>query len=896
MLRRRKSRPTHSRKRVITRTSNPVPCEQLESRIVMTVGVHHQVLTEWSTGYQAEIRLVNNTDEVFQDWKLEFDYSHEITSLWNARVASNDNGHYTLLHPSWGTDLQPGQTVTIGYLGARNGPLSDPQNYRLNGRPIDGDPGPELPQFVVEDVQKTEGDSGQTTVYIPVKLDRPAVSRVEGELISRNGTAVAGSDYDAISTSFQIEVGESEGLIPLVIHGDTEFEDDETIIVDVQNLVGAVETDLTADITIINDDEKPDDDHNNCADVEFRVVSDWGSGFTGELLVTNRGQSDWNEWIIEFDFSHQLTSIWNAELNEQLGQKYTIQNASWNGTVRPGATVSFGFTATPGTDNGPIQEPRDYRVNGHSCSGPRDPQLTVDDIQVLEGDSGITTAEFTVSLDGAAEELVTVDFSTADRSAIAGTDYVATSGQLEFAPGDLTRTIEVDIIGDDVNEVHESFVLLLSGAMGAVIEDGEGMATIRDDDDTPPPPPGENAWPDRFFAPYIDFTGWPPFDFVEAAEITGVSYYNLGFVVADPVTSEPSWGGYYDVDSAYRLDEIEQLRGMGGDVMVSFGGAANTELAVAITDPNQLTDAYQSVIDTYSLTTIDFDIEGAWVADRPSIDRRSTAISMLQQEADLDDRALEVFYTLPVLPEGLTADGVYVLQSALDAGVEINGVNIMAMDYGRPGTDMGQAAIQAATSLHEQLDALYTDAGTPLSDAQLWKLIGVTPMIGVNDTGERFYTEDAWELLEFAEQQDLRMLSHWSIQRDNQGTLDQLSIKFSGVPQAPFEFSMILNNFTNSGGSSGSVASTSAFLTASDSGSSDSEANDGLSRDSNALLSYSADISADALPFNDDQSDDSRGDWQIVSVDSVADEPSESEDYKSIDRTFADADLMLTAL
>ena len=50
-----------------------------------------------------------------------------------------------------------------------------------------------------------------------------------------------------------------------------------------------------------------------------------------------------------------------------------------------------------------------------------------------------------------------------------------------------------------------------------------------------------------------------------------MDYFNLGFVVADPVTSEPSWGGYYTTESAYRLDEIEALRDMGGDVIVSFG-------------------------------------------------------------------------------------------------------------------------------------------------------------------------------------------------------------------------------------------------------------------------------------------------------------------------------------
>ena len=63
-----------------------------------------------------------------------------------------------------------------------------------------------------------------------------------------------------------------------------------------------------------------------------------------------------------------------------------------------------------------------------------------------------------------------------------------------------------------------------------------------------------------------------------------VKYFTLAFIVADPSTSEPSWGGYYDFASGYRMDEIEALRDLGGDVMISFGGAAGTELAVAIAD------------------------------------------------------------------------------------------------------------------------------------------------------------------------------------------------------------------------------------------------------------------------------------------------------------------------
>lgn len=306
-----------------------------------------------------------------------------------------------------------------------------------------------------------------------------------------------------------------------------------------------------------------------------------------------------------------------------------------------------------------------------------------------------------------------------------------------------------------------------------------------------------SAWPQRVFSPYVDATNWPPFDLVQTAQNQGIAFFNLAFIVADG-SHQPSWGGYYSVASGYRLDEIQTLRQLGGDVMVSFGGAAGTELAVAITDVNALTSAYQSVIDTYRLTHVDFDIEGAWVADRASIDRRSQALRNLEDRAAADGRVLSVWFTLPVLPSGLTADGLYVIQSALEHGVMIGGVNIMAMDYGdstapSPDGQMGEYAIQAAQSLFGQLKSHYAAAGQSKSDADLWHLIGVTPMIGQNDVNsERFYQEDAQELLTFGQQQNLGMISMWSANRDNGSVpVGQLSGNGSGITQTSFEFSHI---------------------------------------------------------------------------------------------------------
>jgi hypothetical protein len=304
----------------------------------------------------------------------------------------------------------------------------------------------------------------------------------------------------------------------------------------------------------------------------------------------------------------------------------------------------------------------------------------------------------------------------------------------------------------------------------------------------------------------VDMGLYPTYDLVSAAKNHNVKYFNLAFITADP-TNLPAWGGYqaYDVNNSEFDQQVRQqinsVRALGGDVAVSFGGASGQELAQVVTNVTTLANDYQTVISAYNLTRIDFDIEGAAVADKASIDRRSKAIAIVEQNAAAAGRSLQVWFTLPVLPTGLTADGVYVLQSALANGVKIGGVNIMAMDYGdgaapNPKGQMGAYAVQAANSLFSQLRSLY---GSSPTDAQLWKLEGITPMIGMNDlTDEIFDQAAAQQVLAVAQQKGIGEIAMWDLNRDQQnaaGALSYVDLKSSSILQQPFEFSTIFNAF-----------------------------------------------------------------------------------------------------
>ena len=111
---------------------------------------------------------------------------------------------------------------------------------------------------------------------------------------------------------------------------------------------------------------------------------------------------------------------------------------------------------------------------------PSIPALSIDDVDVSES-SAIAT--FTVNLSEPSDAAITVDYTTVDGTAQDGSDYVATTGQLTFSPGDTAASIDVDLIGDSTFEGNETFTVELSNiSAGAVISDGVAMGTIIEDD------------------------------------------------------------------------------------------------------------------------------------------------------------------------------------------------------------------------------------------------------------------------------------------------------------------------------------------------------------------------------------------------------------------------------
>ncbi|MFD8751542.1 cellulose binding domain-containing protein [Kitasatospora sp. NPDC059577] len=474
----------------------------------------------------------------------------------------------------------------------------------------------------------------------------------------------------------------------------------------------------------------------------YSRTSAWDTGYTGQYLVTNPDSSPIEDWTLSFDLpaGAKIDSLWNATFTAD-GRHVTVKPEAWSKRLEPGRSVVVGFVAQGA---GAAQaEPEKCLINNTSCKAGDGPAPTP---------SGRPTATATPAPPTASPT------PTASATATAKPSPTATTKPTTPAPTP-TPTVTPTATGGPV------------------------------------PPVGAGAG----FAPYVDTSLYPPYDLAATAKASGVKNFNLAFVVSGG-GCVPKWGGVSDLSADAVAAQIGALRAIGGDVRISFGGANGSELALACGSTADLTAAYQKVVDAYGATKLDFDVEGGAIADAAANTRRAQAVAQLQKNAAAKGKALDVSFTLPALPSGLTQEGVDLVAGAKAGGVAIGAVNIMAMDFGdgvapNPQGQMGKYAIAAATATQAQVKSVLG-----LDDAAAWRKVAVTPMIGVNDVATEVFTvADAKQLAEFAKTKHLAWLAMWSGTRDKAcegGAKAYADATCSSIVQQPLDFTRALGAYT----------------------------------------------------------------------------------------------------
>ncbi len=352
-----------------------------------------------------------------------------------------------------GDTLTEGDEVfPVNLTNPTNGTIADNQAV---GTISDDD---QLPEMTISDATATEGDSGTTSVSFLVTLSASSSKTVSVTYATGDNTASQPADYQLTTGTLTFVPGDMAEQVRVNIVGDTMDEDDETFLVDLSGPVNATLADDQALGTITDDDPPPE------ITISDTTATEGDSGTTSVSFLVTLSAS-----------SSKTVSVTYATGYNTASQPADYQQTTGTLTFVPGdraeqVRVNIAGDTIDEDDEtflvdlaDPVNATlADDQALGTIIDDDPPPGIRIADLTVAEGSSGTTTASFTVTLNSASGKTVTVDYAAADDTATQPADYLSASGTLTFLPGDVSENINVDIVGDIIDENDETFVVNLS--------------------------------------------------------------------------------------------------------------------------------------------------------------------------------------------------------------------------------------------------------------------------------------------------------------------------------------------------------------------------------------------------------------------------------------------------
>lgn len=357
-------------------------------------------------------------------------------------------------------------------MSATNASIAD---NRATGTITDDDASPTMS---IKDLVLYEGNSGQATATFTVSLSAASGYAVSVNYDTADNTALAGVDYAATSGTLILAAGTTSKTFTVAFYGDVLDEANETFFVNLSNGINASLVDNQALATIMDNDAAPSLKINDVAVIEgdagvadatFTVTLSTASG---QAVSVNFATAN-NTALAGSDYEAQYGTLIFAP-----GEKSKTVAIAVTGDMLDELNESY-FVKLSAATNASIA---DSSGLGTITDNDTAPTLSINDVTILEGHSGLTTVTFTVTLSAISGQTVTVKYTTANNSAVASGDYTSTYGTLTFAAGVISKTITVSIKGDVLNELDEFFFVNLSSPINATIADSQGLGTISDDD------------------------------------------------------------------------------------------------------------------------------------------------------------------------------------------------------------------------------------------------------------------------------------------------------------------------------------------------------------------------------------------------------------------------------
>ncbi len=406
--------------------------------------------------------------------------------------AANEASKQVTVNVAADTFAEPDETFTVDLSNATGAPIVDAQGVGT----VQNDDAVAPVLAITGPSPVTETNASQSSpATFTVTLTPAAQQPVSVTYTTVNGTASAGEDYTATGGVLTFAAGETSKPIDVTVLGADQDENDETFRVNLSNPDNATASPSTATATIVDNDAPPTVTINSPTAIEGAQATTTPLTFT----VTLSGVSQKDVTV------NYATGDSAATPKATAGNDYIARS---NSLMIPAGAVSGTFVITVVGDNADEQLQEFFAV---TLSGPDNatlgdpnvgtgtiqdddatPVFSVNSVPVSEGNAGAVNAIVTVSLSAASGQTLTVDFATGDPAggnpATPGADYTATTGTLTFNAGELSKTVNVPVNGDVLDEFDETFEVTLSNvtpASGATVSPTPGVVTIIDDDAQP---------------------------------------------------------------------------------------------------------------------------------------------------------------------------------------------------------------------------------------------------------------------------------------------------------------------------------------------------------------------------------------------------------------------------
>ena len=330
----------------------------------------------------------------------------------------------------------------------------------------------------IADVTQDEGDTGTTDFVFTVTLTGTYEFDVSVDWATRDGPATAPDDYTASSGTVLIPSGDTSGTLIVPVVGDGILESPEYFWVDLSNPVNCSIGDGSARGFITNDDVFPG------ASIGDVVSAEGHSGTAAFVFPVSLSAG----YPLEVSISYQTVNGTATAPDDYVSASGSVVFAPDDTDETVTVNVVGDFDTEPDeTFEVRLSSP----VNATLADDTGQGTIVNDDIPAgvsvgdridWEGDSGTTEYIFDVTLGESSPATVQADWNTADGTALAGEDYVATGGTVIFGPGETEQTVSVSVLGDGLDECTESFFVELSNPVNGEIGDGQGQGTIQTDD------------------------------------------------------------------------------------------------------------------------------------------------------------------------------------------------------------------------------------------------------------------------------------------------------------------------------------------------------------------------------------------------------------------------------